>query len=292
MLLTIYRYSVPIHLWNSEQKGLLIHVQNGEEIGWGEVLPLPGRSVETLDEALNQLLNLEKGFSGPLFNSVAFALKSALLPLPASFSWPAALFFMGSVSQIMHQFETYPRAGFSHAKLKLKDLSLPDAILITKKLKEHFLLRLDINLQWSQKELKEFCSYFHPDDFDYIEDPGYDLSPFPVAYDELPAPSPEALQIWKPSVKGIPSSSHNIILGSAFESGIGLASIAKLAHHLSFPKIPLGIGTYHLIEQDLLQAPLIFSEGAVTISSISPKIDFLKKIAEYEVANRYEKMEP
>jgi hypothetical protein len=203
---------------------------------------------------------------------------------------------MGSVSQIMHQFETYPRAGFYYAKLKLKGLSLPDAILITKKLKQHFLLRLDINLLWSQSELKEFCSHFHPDDFDYIEDPGYDISPFPVAYDELPIPFPEALQIWKPSVKGIPCSSQNIILGSAFESGIGLASIAKLAHHLSsndknFRVRALGLGTYHLIEQDLLETPLVFSQGAVTISSISPKMDLLEKIAEYEVANRYEKME-
>ncbi|MFS8563346.1 MAG: hypothetical protein LVR00_03055 [Rhabdochlamydiaceae bacterium] len=94
MLLTIYRYSIPIHLWNPAQKGILVHVRNGEETGWGEVLPLPGRSVETLDEALNQLLNLEKGFLGPLFNSVSFALRSALLPLPLLFLG-LPLFFYG-----------------------------------------------------------------------------------------------------------------------------------------------------------------------------------------------------
>ncbi len=291
MLLTIYRYSIPIHLWNPAQKGLVVRIKNEEKTGWGEVLPLPGRSIESLDEALSQLLDLEKGFSGPLFNSVAFGLKSASLNMPTSFSWPAALFFMGSVSQILYQFETYPIAGFSHAKLKLKDLSLKDALFVTKKLKKHFLLRLDMNLQWSKNELKEFCSHFHLDDFDYIEDPGCDLSPFPVAYDELP-PYSNQLEIWKPSVKGIPPSSHNIILGSSFESGIGLASIANLARHLSFPKVPLGIGTYHLLQEDLLETPLVFSQGTVTISSISPKMALLDKITEFRYApNRYEKME-
>ncbi len=271
-LLTIYRY------WNSQREGLVIQLKDGKQSGWGEIAPLPGRSVESLDDALSQLLSLEHGFTGPFFNSVAFGLMSA--SLSHALSWPASLFFMGSIPQILEQLENAPK-GFSSAKLKIGDLSLQDAIFITQKLKERFFLRLDVNQKWPEQQLLEFCSHFDPNDFDYIEDPAADISPFRVAYDEIPCPSSEKLEIWKPTVKGIPSYSSNIILGSSFESGLGLASIARLAHHLSLPSHPLGIGTYHLLKEDLLETPLSFSSGHVHIKSTAPKMSLLTKIGSY-----------
>ena len=285
MYLTIYRFTIPLKIWSPRREGLLIQIKNGDQIGWGEVSPLPGRSGESLDEALLQLLSLEKGFSGRLFNSVAFGLKSASLSLPDSFSWPASLLFMGTVEQILDQVEKSPR-GFSSAKLKIGHLSVPDAIFVTKKLKDVFHLRLDINQRWSWEEALKFCSHFDPGDFDYIEDPVGDISPFRVAYDEQDS-SPTQIEVWKPSVKGVPSFSENIVLGSSFESGLGHGLIALLAHHLSFTKTPTGLGSYHFLEEDLLETPLSFSHGCAHIPSLSPKLHLLEKIKELRIyANR------
>lgn len=270
-LLTIYRYC------NAQREGLIIQIKDETHIGWGEIAPLPGRSVESLDEALLQLLSLEHGFKGPFFNSVAFGLKSASFS-NSPLSCPASLFFMGSIDQILKQLKNAP-SGFSSAKLKIGDLSLQDAIFITKKLKERFLLRLDVNQKWPEQKLLDFCSHFDPHDFEYIEDPAADILPFRAASDEMPLS--KEIEIWKPTVKGLPKYAHNIILGSSFESGLGLACIARLAHHLNLPQHPLGIGTYHLLEQDLLETPLFFSNGCVHIKDTTPKLSLLKEIASY-----------
>ena len=231
---------------------LFVELENGS---FGEISPLSGRSKETLDEAHAQLLNL----GSDLFPSIAFA----LTPLPQEeIVWPTAALLMGSTSDILRQAEKF--ADFTTAKVKVGSLRPQEAAHVVKKLQHHFRLRIDINHLWSLAETLEFCSHFTPSDFEYLEDPPLGVTDFPIASDDQEYPN-SAFIVWKPSVRGIPPPLPNLILSSAWESGIGIANIIRLAHYLKLPKHPIGIGTYHYLDDDFLETPLMFSKGNITI---------------------------
>ncbi len=243
-----------VHLFNDK-----VFV-SGDEGGWGEVSPLAPRSVETLEDCIGQLQAVQNGWKGALYPSVAFAIESARHPFK-HLEWPVAYLFMGTEGMIMHHAEK--AEGFSHAKLKIGDFSVADAVRIARRLKERFRLRLDFNSKWSPANVHQFCGHFTPDDFEFLEDPGAAVDGFRVAADEAALGE---LEVWKPSLKGIPRPHDKLILSSAWESGIGIASIAALAHRLDLPKHPLGIGTYFYLEDDLLESPLRFSKGNIILS--------------------------
>ena len=56
----------------------------------------------------------------------------------------------------------------------------------------------------------------------------------------------------------------NLVLSSSFESDIGLAYIASMAHRLSL-KAPIGIGTYSYLKQKVCAHPLEFSNSFVFV---------------------------
>ncbi len=168
---------------------------------------------------------------------------------------------MGSLYDIFHRAEKFQ--DFTHAKLKIGNLSLSDAIHAAKTLKQNFRLRIDFNGLWEPANVLAFCSHFVPSDFDYLEDPGTDVRPFASAEDDIALGAD--FRIWKPSVLGIPAPSPRLILSSAYETGIGTARLIQLAHHLNLPPHPIGLGTYHYLEEDLLKEPLQFSDGKIHI---------------------------
>jgi len=222
---------------------------------FGEVAPLLGRSQETLDEAEQQLRNLKDA----LFPSVTFA----LTPLPQEeIVWPTAALLLGTPAEIFGQAKKF--ADFKVAKVKVGHLSPLEAAAIARDLKDHFCLRIDINSQWDLHQTQTFCSHFTPADFEYLEDPPIGNFGFPIASDDISHPH-ATFTVWKPTVRGIPPSQPNLILSSAWESGVGIANIIRLAHFLNLPQHPLGIGTYHYLDDDFLKEPLVFSQGNVTI---------------------------
>ncbi len=228
-------------------RNLLIELDDGS---WGEITPLPSRSQETIQDILQQGLG-----------SVPSA-QFGMLPLPQeALTWPAAALFMGSVQDIFLRAEKF--RDFTHAKLKVGKLSLSDAVHAANALKKDFRLRIDFNGLWKPQTVLAFCSHFIPDDFDYLEDPGTDVSPFASADDEND--SGGDFRIWKPSVLGIPTPSPRLILSSAYETGIGTARLVQLAHQLNLPQHPIGLGTYHYLEEDLLKEPLQFEGGKIHI---------------------------
>lgn len=265
MFLKIFHYQ--ILALGQPREGLLVERENG----WGEIAPLPGFSNENLNDVLQQLHAIKHGWKGNLLPSVAFGLEPlAQKPL----SWPASALLMGSPQEILQRAEQM--SDFTSAKVKVGNLSAQEAVQVVKELKSKFHLRVDVNGKWSLAQAKEFCSHFQPHDFDYIEDLGHDL-PFPLASDFMESKNAKAL-IWKPTIRGIPQSQPNLVLSSAFESGIGLSNIVQLAQHLSLPKHPIGIGTYHYLSEDLLEEPLLFSNGMVHIPVLKPKREKLREI--------------
>jgi O-succinylbenzoate synthase len=238
---------------------LILHSQEG---GWGEVCPLASRNRETLPQCLDQLQAVQSGWKGPLYPSVAFALESASHPFKA-ISWPVATLFMGSEKEILQQAEKSHE--FSHAKLKIGNLTVQQAIKIATELKKQFRLRLDFNRKWKPEDVLTFCRHFEPTDFEFLEDPGVHIDKFALASDE---DALGEIKVWKPSVKGIPLFYNNLILSSAWESGIGIASIIALAERLKLPHPP-GIGTYFHMKDDVLEESLSFSKGKIYLYASS-----------------------
>ena len=171
----IYHFTLFQEIYGTKEGFLL----EGEKT-WSEVSPLPGRSRESLSDVLQQLKAVQNGYQGPLFPSVEFGLFG--LKAPRISEAPVCLFLNGSVQDILVQAKK--NHGCTAAKLKIGKFDLPTALFLVKILKNTYRLRLDVGGAWSKNQLTDFLAHFTPQDFEFIEDPGFDISPFPMASDD------------------------------------------------------------------------------------------------------------
>ncbi len=251
------------------RSGLILQIGKG----FGEIAPLPGFSKETLEEAVRETLLWMRGEKEPSLPSVCFGiscaktdLRSVRLPLCA----------LG------------PKEGFSHRKLKLGHLTVEAAVALVKEQKGA-VLRLDCNRAWSLSQALAFASHFRATDFAYIEEPVRTTEEliafskttgFPIALDESigidwsSIPTLKAI-IVKPTLVGrVPAvpKQLDLVLSSAYESGLGLLHIAKLWKKGP----PIGLDTYDAFEEDLLTCPIRTANGFFSWEKEEPLIDFSK----------------
>lgn len=232
-----------------------------------EIKPILLSKEWTEETCVNSLQHLS------LYPSVQFGLESAFLslldPLPA-FTIPTSALLMGSPEEIMEQAEHRLSEGFTSAKLKVGGLSFGEAKELIDQLKDQLYLRIDVNRAWDTADSLQFFSQFSKEDLDYVEEPFRNpeelhLFRHPLAIDEsFPRdlslkkleglPTLKAL-IYKPTIQGGMSGCFplrtwtekkgiSLVLSSSFESEIGLAQVAALAHRCTLAS-PVGIGTYH-----------------------------------------------
>jgi O-succinylbenzoate synthase len=276
----LFRYALPIDTPLLKREGLVVKLTNPDGmVGWGEVAPLPGFSRETLEEVRTQF--------SPHFSSVCFGMQSALNALNHphhAFSLPLSALFMGNKAQILARATLAKQEGFTTAKVKLSKLSFEEAYAVVETLRNQFALRIDVNRAWSFEDAMQFFSRFPPNSFEYVEEPTYEIGkltnfPFPFALDEslkelnlFNFPHLKAM-VLKPTLLGDISpfvtrakqQGLKVILSSFFESGLGLAHIACLAHRLGLHSDPIGLDTYRYFKQDLLTEPLRISDGRIHI---------------------------
>lgn len=248
MLLNIHPFELR-HRHLPTKKGLLLE-KDGR---FSEVSPLPGRSIETLDEAIEQLMAVQKGWRGPLYPSVQFGLYG--LTSPPVESIPCALFLHGTPDEVIKA-ANMPH-GAATAKLKVGHWTVEQAFAVIRSIP--LKLRLDFNLLWNEKDVHRLCSKLSPDQVEFLEDPGCIVPGFMEAYDEKL--SSISLNIWKPMVRGLPPPKSRVILGSSLESSIGLHQIASLMQSHQIPEHVLGIGTGINLEQDIVKNSAIFKNG-------------------------------
>lgn len=303
----IYRFQLPL-VFGGIRSGLLLQlVDENKQEKWGEIAPLPGRSQETIEQAFDQLVNLfSKGnVEKELFPSVQFGLESALQPVCRPLTAPLYAFLYGSPDEILRRAESAMNRGYTVAKVKIASFSKEVAIDLLQALKEWFRLRVDCNSAFSFKEAVDLFSHVDPSTFDYIEDPTYEISrladfPFPFALDEtvcdyrlLPMKSFSHFYgfILKPTILGGKkgcsplihfAQKHNlkVVFSPAFESGLGLLQILRLASHFNLLTDPLGLDTHRYLTHDLLLNSISFNTPKMTVTS-SPEvnIDLLEEIA-------------
>ncbi len=230
------------------------------------------------------------------------ALLSIILPLPRHRVETSAL-FMGSLKDIIQQAKLRHIEGYTSAKLKVGHLRFEEAFYLINQLRDRFRLRIDVNRAWKTIDSLRFFSRFPLGTFDYIEEPFQDpndLAQFlhPLAVDEsFPGeisleqlnslPTLKAL-IYKPTIQGgmlgclhldewASKRRVDLVLSSSFESDLGLAHIASIAHRLSL-SASVGIGTHHFLSDNLCASPLRFVDSVVEIpSQLNPK----KKCVEF-----------
>lgn len=221
----------------------------------------------TSNNCLKQLEKLN------LLPSVLFGVESALLSILdpiSSFSLTVSALLMGSAKEILQHAALRYHEGYTFAKLKIGHLSFEEAEGVIRELKDKFRLRIDVNKAWDTWDSLDFFERFPLGTFDYVEEPFRNceelaLFPHPLALDESfrneisleqlnSLPMLKAI-IYKPTLQGgllgcLPlykwtkKQKKEIVLSSCFESEVGLAHIASMAHRLHLTS-PIGIGTYH-----------------------------------------------
>ena len=238
---TLYHYSRPFQ--GNLRAGILIRLESEKgQIGWGEVAPLPGFSKETLEEALEDLI---EGNDSD-YPSVQWGHAAAMLDL------------MNPI-----EVESIPVRKLRQDKIKIGHLSLVEAIQKIETLKP---VGVDMNQKWPLEDALILADHFPH--LDYFEEPlkkGEDHAqfPHPVALDESLRQSDIStypnvkLHVIKPTLHGYPLPKMvkgvDFILSSSYESEIGIYQIAKLAFRLKIPLKPMGLGTCHLFEKSLFE---------------------------------------
>lgn len=301
----VYSFHIPLTT-GGVREGLLLRWLDERGEHWGEIAPFPGRSKETLPQALAQLLKLLRrgSIEEELLPSVQFGLESTFLPFQPV-SAPLYALLMGDPNTVLKQAETAKDMGHSTVKLKISSFPLAASHKIIAHLQKHFRLRIDCNSAFSYQEAMALFSPFDPASFDYIEDPTYELHrlpefPYPFALDEsvhqyqsLPLSTYRNLYgfILKPTILGgkkgctplieyAQKHQLKVIFSPAFETGVGLLQILKLAQNCGLISDPIGLDTHRYLSSDILIPTVHFNRPQFSFNDvIQVHLDRLKEIA-------------
>lgn len=239
---TVHPYTLPLVepvVWggvsHAERRGALVRVETtAGEVGWGDAAPLPGFSVETLDESVAALGAAASALTGTeIAPAEAFRpdsllharLDAAGLPSSARFGVDLAL----AEAAAQHGGRTLPQAlagdpavvlplaglvldgslaeavrlaeaGYRTLKLKVGRASVDaDAALVQAvrdAVGENVALRLDANRAWSPDDARRFAEAISGIGIEFIEEPLADASGLPELWLDtaLPIALDETLQ--------------------------------------------------------------------------------------------------
>ncbi len=288
----IYSFELP-YLSGGVRKGLLVHIKNEQQERWAEIAPLPGRSSESQDLALQQLIDC---FSGKAVQDLC---RSVQIGLENLFSSPlesttARLYALlsGTPDEVLQQAEIASAQGYCTVKVKVSSFSIAAAQKILGSLQKRFRLRVDCNSAFSFDEAISLFSPFDPAVFDYIEDPTYAFKRLPefthpFALDETVSQyrsiSWENSNLYgfilKPTILGgvkgcaplidfAKKHQLKVVFSPAFESGVGLLQILSTAKHFGLLEDLIGLDTYRYLKYDLLMPSINFSTSKLTVNAL------------------------
>jgi O-succinylbenzoate synthase len=221
----LYRYSLPLHVplilkgaTLRRREGLLLRL-SGEDgsVGWGETAPLPGLSVESLDQAIVQLRRLAGSLIGREITdrwtdqhgafgqdleriapapSVRFGLELAVWNLRAASvgrslpelvtpqprpTVPVNGLLSGPQNRVLEESRRMKNDGYKAIKLKVGARTVDEDLRLTGTLVEELgdaaSLRLDANRAWSYEEAAEFAR--GAPRLEYLEEPLADPARLP-----------------------------------------------------------------------------------------------------------------
>lgn len=177
----LYRWQIPLDAGVvlrerrlKTRDGLVVHLREGENEGWGEISPLPGFSHETLAEAQEVALGWLTRWQGgealplPAAPSVAFGLSCALAELagelPAAAEYRAAMLCSGDPDELFAALAALPGEKVAKVKVGLYE-AVRDGMVVNLLLESlpDLQLRLDANRAWTPLKARQFAKYVNPD---------------------------------------------------------------------------------------------------------------------------------
>ncbi|HCT5821432.1 TPA: o-succinylbenzoate synthase [Citrobacter sedlakii] len=176
----VYRWQIPMDagvvLRDRRLKtrdGLYVCLRDGEREGWGEISPLPGFSLETVEDAQVALLAwvndwLLGGELLPDMPSVAFGVSCAQAELtgmlPTAADYRAAPLCTGDPDDLVLQLADMPGEKVAKIKVGLYE-AVRDGMVVNLLLEAipELHLRLDANRAWTPLKAQQFAKYVNPD---------------------------------------------------------------------------------------------------------------------------------
>jgi len=188
----VYRWQIPMDAGVvlrerriKTRDGLFVHLQQGEKRGWGEISPLPGFSLESLDDAQAALLSWvnawREGASPalPEVPSAAFGISCALAELdgtlPDAADYRAAPLCSGDPDELFAALSAMPGEKVAKVKVGLYE-AVRDGMVVNLLLEAipDLRLRLDANRAWTPLKAQQFAKYVNPayrDRIAFMEEP-------------------------------------------------------------------------------------------------------------------------
>ncbi len=241
------------------------------------------------------------GFELALWNLYAACAQTTLpdlvAPRPRT-TVPVNGLLSGSPEVVLGEASRMRDAGYRTVKLKAGGRTLDRDIWLVRSLGEVLgdavSLRLDANRAWRFEEAVEFARGVAGVSLEYVEEPLAEPARLPelvrefgvpVALDEsLVGIEPEALNthryaravVLKPTLLGGISRTLRIadralrlgmtpVVSSAYESGVGTATLVALAAGIGDRAVPAGLDTYRRLAADILVSPLDLSTPNVRV---------------------------
>lgn len=188
----VYRWQIPMDAGVvlrerriKNRDGLFVHLQQGEKQGWGEISPLPGFSLESLEDAQAALLSWVNGWREgaspalPEVPSAAFGISCALAELdgtlPDAADYRAAPLCSGDPDELFAALSAMPGEKVAKVKVGLYE-AVRDGMVVNLLLEAipDLRLRLDANRAWTPLKAQQFAKYVNPayrDRIAFMEEP-------------------------------------------------------------------------------------------------------------------------
>lgn len=176
----VYRYQIPMDAGVvlrerrlNVRDGLVIKLTTNFGSGWGEIAPLPGFSVETLNQAAEEIITWaaawQRGLDTPLpgLPSAAFGASCALAELegvlPETADYRSAPLCSGDPDELFAVLEAIPGEPVAKIKVGLYE-AVRDGMIVTLLLEAlpALRLRLDANRSWTLEKARQFARYVPP----------------------------------------------------------------------------------------------------------------------------------
>lgn len=245
MRLSLHPYRLPLAeplvlkgVRHAERAGVLVRLDDGQRVGWGDAAPLPGFSAETLGEATAQLgdaASLVAGLRpGPawldpesevhaaldgLLPSARFALDLALCDLAAqaagrtlaqalhpdpAVTLPLNALLAGEPEAVLAEAEQRVREGYRTLKLKVGRRDPEAEAVLVRALRQRVgpsvALRADANQAWTLPEAAAFAEGARSAQLEYVEEPLREPEALPLLWFDtgLPVALDESLAGMEP----------------------------------------------------------------------------------------------
>ena len=188
----VYRWQIPMDAGVvlrerrlKTRDGLFVHLQEGEREGWGEISPLPGFSLESLDDARDALLAWVTAWrsgeqrSLPGLPAVDFGISCALAELegilPLAADYRTAPLCTGDPDELFAVLTAMPGEKVAKIKVGLYE-AVRDGMVANLLLEAipDLRLRLDANRAWTPLKAQQFAKYVDPafrDRIAFLEEP-------------------------------------------------------------------------------------------------------------------------